>query len=90
MSLENIVLEIDAEIARLKQAKQLLSGTATPKRGPGRPRVNSAFVKSPAKPRRRTLSAAARAKISAAQKARWANAKKAKSKSATSKSEAAK
>ena len=90
MSLENIVSEIDAEIARLDQAKQLLSGAVTPKRGVGRPRGGSTFVRSPAKPKRRALSAAARAKISAAQKARWAKTKKTKSKTVTPRPEAAK
>jgi len=74
MSLEGILNEIDAEIDRLQQAKRLLSGTAILKRGPGRPRGASP------KPKRRVLSAAARAKIAAAQKARWAKARKATAK----------
>jgi len=90
MSVESIVKEIDAEIARLEQAKQLLSGFVTPKRGAGRPRANAASVQSSAKPKRRTMSAAGRARIAAAQKARWANAKKATSKSAMAKAEATK
>jgi hypothetical protein len=72
--MERIVSEIDAEIARLEEAKLLLSGGTPGKRGPGRPR-KTAGASTPAK-KRRKLSAAARAKISAAQKARWAKVKK--------------
>ena len=68
MSITNLIAEIDREIARLQQAKQLLTG-ATGKRGPGRP------AGAGNKPRR-VLSAAARAKIAAAQRARWAKQKK--------------
>jgi len=46
------------------------------KRGPGRPKVSKNVVGG--KRRRRKMSAAARAKISAAQKARWAKQKAAK------------
>jgi hypothetical protein len=90
VSVEDIVVEIDAKIARLEQAKQLLSGDAAPKKGPGRPRVNAASLKPAGKLKRSVMSAAARAKVSAAQKARWAKAKKVKSKVATAKPEAAK
>lgn len=76
MSFETLISEIDAEIARLQQAKQLLSGTSAPKKGPGRPRLTTTAA--PAKHKRRVLSAAARARIAAAQKARWAKVKKAK------------
>jgi len=74
MSFENLVAEIDAEISRLAQAKQLLTGGAvTPtKRGPGRPPVTAAVTKPKKK---RKMSAAGRARIAAAQKARWAKVK---------------
>jgi hypothetical protein len=66
MDTNHILTEIDAEIARLERAKMLLTG-ATTKRSPGRP---------PASPgKKRTMSAAGRARIAAAQKARWAKAK---------------
>ena len=81
MSIETIVSEIDAEIMRLEQAKQLLTGTAT-KRGPGRPRVNVTSAPAPKKKARRKMSAAGRARIAAAQKARWAKLRKSAGKSA--------
>jgi hypothetical protein len=81
LSLVDIISEIDAEIARLEQAKQLLSGT-TPKRGPGRPPLKSGIKAAPKKKRFR-MSPEARARIAAAQRARWAKAKKATGKTAT-------
>jgi hypothetical protein len=75
LSLVDILSEIDAEISRLEQAKQLLSDTPV-KRGPGRPPTKGLAV-APNK-ERLPMSAAARRKIAAAQKARWAKAKKAK------------
>jgi hypothetical protein len=68
MSISDVIAEIDSEIARLQQARHLLSG-AVSKRGPGRPAATSTAT-------RRPLSAAARAKIAAAQRARWAKHKK--------------
>jgi hypothetical protein len=78
MHTTDIIAELDAEIARLQQVKALLNGTTT-KRGPGRPAA-SATAAAPATtfaPKKRILSAEARAKIAAAQKARWAKARKA-------------
>jgi hypothetical protein len=72
MDTSQIISEIDAEIARLQQAKSLLTGTTT-KRTPGRKPPSA--TKAPTK--RRTISAAGRARIVAAQKARWAKIKKA-------------
>ncbi len=74
---EDILAEIDAEIARLASARQLLTGVST-KRGPGRPKSNSAPIAAPKKRRRSRMSAEGRARIAAAQKARWAKARKAK------------
>jgi hypothetical protein len=71
MSITDVVSEIDREIARLEQAKQLLTGVVV-KRGPGRPGRPKGSTNKP----RRVLSAAARAKIAAAQRARWAKVKK--------------
>jgi hypothetical protein len=71
MEINHIITEIDAEIARLQQAKDLLNGTTT-KRSPGRPAAHIASG-----PTKRTMSAAGRARIAAAQKARWAKVKKA-------------
>ncbi|AXC12528.1 hypothetical protein ACPOL_3233 [Acidisarcina polymorpha] len=74
MQTNRIIAELDAEIARLQEIKSVLSGT-TPtaaKRKPGRPRL----VAAPAA-KTRQLSTEARARIAAAQKARWAKARKA-------------
>jgi hypothetical protein len=83
MNLDRVLSEIDLEISRLQQAKQLLSenaGAAPVKRGPGRPPASAkSTVKSVAGTavKKRTMSAAGRARIAAAQKARWAKSKKA-------------
>jgi hypothetical protein len=65
METKGILAQIDSEIARLHQVRAILTG--------GRAAMKKA--KSPR--RKRVLSAEARARISAAQKARWAKAKKA-------------
>jgi hypothetical protein len=80
MDTNDIVLEIDAEISRLQQARALLSDTNTSaKRKPGRPAGTSLPSNTKVV---HTMSAAARAKIGAAQKARWAKARKAAKKAA--------
>jgi hypothetical protein len=66
MDTQEIIAQLDAEIARLQQLKGILSSTAT-KAKLGRPK----------KAAKRTLSPEARAKIAAAQKKRWAKTKKA-------------
>ena len=69
MSVSELIAAIDNEVARLKQVRSLLNGTEI---------LNS--VKGSARQSRggrRTLSAEARARISAAQKKRWAAQKKA-------------
>ena len=73
MAIENILTEIDAEIARLKQARALLAnlGSATTK-------AAVMQTKAPAKvkaAKKRILSPEARAKIAAAQRRRWAKHK---------------
>ena len=80
MDTNDIVLEIDAEISRLQQARTLLSGTDTTlKRKPGRP----AGTRIPSKTKAvHSMSTEARARIAAAQKARWAKTKKAAKKEA--------
>ncbi len=72
MNIAAIVKELDQEIARLEQAKAILAGPAKPE--PGRVMKNTT-TSTPAK--KRTMSAAGRARIAAAQKARWAKAKQA-------------
>ena len=82
MNIQDIVVEIDAEISRLQQVKALLAGTSTTK---NRKRGGPAIRSFPGNARtRHTLSAEARAKIAAAQKARWAKSKKAAKKAARS------
>lgn len=77
MDTNDIVVAIDAEISRLRQARALLDGTDTIiKRKPGRPAGATTSLKtSPAtsSKSKRILSPEARARISAAQKKRWAN-----------------
>jgi hypothetical protein len=68
MDTNEIIAEIDAEIRRLQIAKALLDGSPTSKPAAAKP--------SP-KPGRRKMSAAGRARIVAAQKARWTRVKKA-------------
>jgi hypothetical protein len=79
MDTKALVVEIDAEIDRLQKVRSLLTGdTALLKRG--RPSIKQTAATSldlgtNAKPRRK-MSAEGRARIAAAQKARWARAKK--------------
>jgi hypothetical protein len=74
MDTTEIIQTIDAEIAHLEKAKALLDGhTTSPKRG--RP-VSSKPVAAHAPVKRRKISAEGRARIAAAQKARWAKAKR--------------
>jgi hypothetical protein len=74
MDTTQILTRLDEEIARLQQVRALLTGEST-KRKPGRPSTQAAKVALPAK--KRTMSAEGRARIAAAQRARWAKAKKA-------------
>jgi hypothetical protein len=77
MDLGEIVRQLDREIARLEQVRNLLREDEGPQRR-GRPAVSSKatsfnaakFEERPKK--RRTMSAAGRARIVAAQKKRWA------------------
>jgi len=70
--------EIDAEIAKLQRARTaiaMISAGSEPAKRRGRPPKTYSFE--PATPKkRRTLSSAARAKIAAAQRKRWAAQKK--------------
>ncbi len=91
MNTNDIVVAIDAEIAQLQKVKTLLTGTdLTTKRKPGRtagvaaPNKATSFnpVEFAKKTKRRTMSAEGRAKIAAAQKARWAKSKRVAKKAA--------
>lgn len=76
MGLKEIIAALDAEIDRLKEARTLLAGT---KGSVAQKATSFAFgANQQAAPRkRRRLSAKARARISAAQKKRWAAKRKA-------------
>ena len=78
MNIPQILSDIDAEIARLKNIRSLLSGAPSPTtatRGRGRPKGSVSAT--PKKTTKRKLSPEARARIAAAQKKRWANQRKA-------------
>jgi hypothetical protein len=84
MKTDDIILAIDAEIARLQQANALPAARSGGRK-PGRPAKKASLSKAttfnPAEfaqrtPARRTLSPEAREKIAAAQRARWAKSKK--------------
>jgi hypothetical protein len=80
MDLQAIIASLDKEIARLEQARAILStaarvkGAASIKRGPGRPKKLAAVSLT----KKRVMSPEGKARIAAAQKARWAAAKKSK------------
>jgi hypothetical protein len=67
MDTTEIIAAIEAEIARLEEARTLLTGSPT-KAGAAKQREWGVSGK-------RTMSAAGRARIAAAQKARWAKSK---------------
>ncbi len=90
MDLTRIVTEIDAQIAKLQQARALLAGVETApaaaavaaKAKRGRPKGSETkapakAVKAAAPATKRTLSAAGRKAIADAMKKRWAERKKA-------------
>lgn len=83
MTTQELIAGIDEEISRLRQVRALLSGAgqlsqvsvaqlagAVQRRGPGRPKGSVSQPTGPAK--RRTMSPEGRARIAAAQRARWA------------------
>ena len=75
MDIKEILSQIDNEIAQLTKVKEALTGIPT-KRGPGRPRLaGSAKPVAKKKAKRKKMSAEGRARIAAAQKARWAKLK---------------
>jgi hypothetical protein len=78
---KSILFEIDAEIARLMQAKALLSSAGTPaiKRKPGRPSKTAAIVVPVAQKakKRKKMSSEGRERVRQAQIKRWAAVKQA-------------
>jgi hypothetical protein len=75
MSIESILAEIDAEIARLTQVRSLLAGS----RSNSSSSAANQSTKGPKRRKKRVLSPEARKRIAEAQRKRWA-AQKAKSK----------
>jgi hypothetical protein len=74
MDTTEIIQSIEKEIARLEQAKALLKGDTT---ASAKSRRSLNYKPSTtAKPQRRKISAEGRARIAAAQKARWAKTKR--------------
>ncbi|HTV08417.1 MAG TPA: hypothetical protein VMD97_05170 [Candidatus Aquilonibacter sp.] len=87
MDVSRIVSEIDAEIARLQQARSALvgiasSGTVAPRRGRPKGSVNKSTTKTR---RKRNLSPEGRKRIADAMKRRWAERRAAASKGAAKK-----
>ncbi len=88
MQTNEILAAIDAQITQLKQARELLAGSANaeaPAKRRGRPKGSSNKTSAPstrieAKASKRTMSEEGKARIAAAQKARWAAQKKASKK----------
>ncbi len=81
MEVSRILAEIDAQIAKLQQARQLLSGTEVVRAGRGRPKGSknvspSATVPPDAPVRKRKLSPEGRKRIADAMKKRWAERRK--------------
>jgi hypothetical protein len=73
MAIENILAEIDSEIARLTQAKNLLASLGAVTTKAGRiAKIAPAKAKAKVGRKKRVLSAEARKRIAEAQKKRWA------------------
>jgi hypothetical protein len=68
-----ILAALDAEIARLREARNALAGLSGTKR---RDRPSASALASKTNRKKRVLSAEAREKIAAAQRKRWAKQKK--------------
>ena len=86
MEVSRIIAEIDAQISKLQQARELLSGTlAAVSKGPGRPKGSKnakAATKTVATSKRR-LSPEGRKRIAEAMKRRWAERRKLAAKAST-------
>ena len=77
MEVSKIISEIDAQIQKLQQARELLSGLSTVRsKGPGRPKGS----KNSAGGKKRKLSPEGRKRIQEAMKRRWAERRKATAK----------
>jgi hypothetical protein len=81
VEVSRIIAEIDAQISKLQQARELLSSTTTTAKaakGRGRPKgsKNAKAATSSAAPRKRKLSPEGRKAIADAMKRRWAERRK--------------
>ncbi len=79
MEVSRIIAEIDAQISKLQQARELLSGSSTRTgKGPGRPKgsKNAKTAAADTAPRKRKLSPEGRKRIADAMKKRWAERRK--------------
>ena len=80
MEVSRIIAEIDAQISKLQQARELLSGTtAKVSSGRGRPKGSKNATKSvvaPKKATKRKLTPEGRKRIAEAMKKRWADRRK--------------
>jgi len=74
LNIQEIVSQIDTEIAKLTKVREALTGIPT-KRSPGRPRLNAIVKPATKKKTKRKMSAEGKARIAAAQKTRWAKLK---------------
>jgi hypothetical protein len=79
MDMQSLLREIDAEIAKLQHARMALAAidSIPPKKRRGRP-PQTTLLAPKASRKKRTMSVAARAKIAAAQRKRWAKQKASK------------
>ena len=85
MEVSRIIAEIDAQISKLQQARELLAGTTvSTAKGPGRPK-GSKNAKATGSPVKRKLSPEGRKRIADAMKRRWAERRKAAAKAANAK-----
>lgn len=70
MAIENILSQIDSEIARLQQARKLLANIGNSSNNSGRKAGKTSVGSKPA--RKRKISAEGRKRIAEAQRKRWA------------------
>lgn len=77
MAIDQIVAQLDAEIARLTHVRNILTlEPAQPEDAAVVPRASSEAAEKPGRPKGRHMSAAARRRISEMMKKRWAERRK--------------
>jgi hypothetical protein len=88
VEVNRIIAEIDSQISKLQQARELLAGTTNNvSKGPGRPKgsKNSKASATVATPKKRRLSPEGRKRIADAMKRRWAERRKLAARTASTK-----